>query len=147
MRKDMGINSEAAPFQYEFVVDGNSIDQNGHVNNVVYIQWMQDMAIKHADACGGSARTHELGCSWIVRSHTIDYLSPAFSGDCIIALTWVVNFRKVRSLRRYSFIRKDDGKVLAKGATDWVYINVKTGRPWAIPEEVRNCFPLIADKE
>lgn len=142
----MNSETEATPFQFEFNVDSSSIDQNGHVNNVVYIQWMQDVAIKHADACGGSAVTHERGCSWIVRSHTIDYLSPAFAGDRIIALTWVADFRKVRSLRRYTFIRKNDEKILAKGATDWVYIKAATGRPCAIPEQVKNCFPVIADK-
>lgn len=142
----MNIHIEAPPFQYEFNVDSSSIDQNGHVNNVVYVQWMQDVAIQHADACGGSAVTHELGCSWIVRSHTIDYLRPAFSGDRIVAVTWVVNFQKVRSLRKYEFIRKSDNITLAKGSTEWVYINVKNGRPAIIPEQVKKCFPVLAHK-
>ena len=103
VRENVSIHQEETPFQYEFKVDSNSIDQNGHVNNVVYVQWMQDVAIRHADACGGSALTHKLGCSWIVRSHTIDYLRPAFAGDRIVATTWVANFQKVRSLRKYAF--------------------------------------------
>ncbi len=142
----MSIHPEETPFQYEFDVDSNSIDQNGHVNNVVYVQWMQDVAIRHADMCGGSAITHELGGSWIVRSHSIDYLHPAFCGDRIVAITWVVNFQKVRSLRKYEFIRKSDNATLAKGATEWVYINVRSGRPSIIPEQVRNCFPVLADR-
>lgn len=142
----MNINQEETPFQYEFKVDSSCIDQNGHVNNVVYVQWMQDVAIRHADMCGGSAVTHKLRCSWIVRSHTIDYLRPAFAGDRIVAITWVANFQKVRSLRKYEFIRKNDNVTLAKGATEWVYINVQSGRPSIIPEQVKECFPVLAHK-
>lgn len=142
----MNIHPEEAPFQYEFNVDSDSIDQNNHVNNVVYVQWMQDVAIRHADMCGGSAITHKLGCSWIVRSHTIDYRRPAFVGDRIVAITWVANFQKVRSLRKYEFIRKKDNVTLAKGATEWVYINVQSGRPTTIPEQVKACFPVLARK-
>lgn len=129
-------------FRYEFTVDDTVIDQNGHVNNVVYIQWMQDVAIFHSTACGGLAVLEELGGSWIVRSHSIDYLSPAFAGDRIVAVTWVVNFRRVRSLRRYQFLRKSDDKVLARGTTEWVYINSNTGRPSTIPDSLKACYPV-----
>jgi acyl-CoA thioester hydrolase len=132
-----------APYCREFRVTRDAIDQNGHVNNVVYIQWMQDLAIHHSEACGGTAAIEEMGCSWIVRSHKIDYLSPAYAGEHIVALTWVVDFRKVRSLRKYRFLRKEDGKVLAGGETDWVFVNSVSGRPCAIPEEVKACFPLL----
>jgi len=139
MRKE----EEITPFMYEFEVDSQSIDANGHVNNVVYIQWMQDVAVMHSEQCGGTDAMRQHGCSWVVRSHAIDYLSPAFEGDQITAITWVAHFRKVRSLRRYKFIRKADGKVLARGKTDWVYVDAQTGRPSAIPESVSSCFPLL----
>lgn len=134
-------------FRYEFTVDDTVIDQNGHVNNVVYIQWMQDVAILHSTACGGLDVLKELGGSWIVRSHSIDYLSPAFVGDRIVAVTWVVSFRRVRSLRRYQFIRKSDDKVLARGTTEWVYINSTTARPSTIPEAVKACYPVAREKD
>lgn len=133
------------PFHYEFKVTDDAIDQNGHVNNVVYIQWMQDIAVLHSEKCGGTAAMQQFGATWVVRSHKIDYLSPAFAGDIITAETWVANFRKVRSLRKYKFIRKSDGKVLASGETDWVFVSVAKGRPQAIPKEVAVCFPLLAD--
>lgn len=135
----------AEPFRHEFIVTGDAIDQNGHVNNVVYIQWMQDVAVLHSEECGGTKAMEENGSSWVVRSHKIDYLAPAFAGDEITAVTWVADFRKVRSMRKYKFVRKSDSKVLAKGETDWVFVNTKTGRPQAITEKVKSCFPLLPE--
>jgi len=141
----MQANQRNTPFYYEFRVTGDSIDQNGHVNNVVYIQWMQDVAVLHSEKCGGTAAMQQFGATWVVRSHAIDYLSPAFADDLIIAETWVANFRKVRSLRKYKFIRISDGKILARGETDWVFVSVEKGRPLAVPEVVQTCFPLLPD--
>jgi acyl-CoA thioester hydrolase len=139
----MSREEKSKPFIHEFEVDQSSIDENGHVNNVVYIQWMQDVAVLHSQQCGGTDAMRQHNCSWVVRSHTIDYLSPAFEGDLITAVTWVANFRKVRSLRRYKFIRQSDGKLLARGNTDWVYVDARSGKPCAIPESVSSCFPLL----
>ena len=72
-------------------------------------------------------------------------MSPTFAGDVIEALTWVVDFRKVRTLRRYRFVRAADGKVLAQGETDWVLVDVKSGRPRSIPEELARLFTLVPD--
>ena len=134
-----------AIFRYEFVVPNDAIDRNGHVNNVVYIQWMQDVAIRHYEA-RGTAAMQAAASSWVVRSHQIEYLSPAFAGDEIEIITWVVNLRRVRSVRRYKFVRLSDGKLLAKGETDWVFVN-SSGRPRAIPENVRSCFTLMPEYE
>lgn len=142
MRKDIPVNKTDPIFRHTFTVEKNAIDQNGHVNNVVYIQWMQDVAIQHATACGGATLTEALGCTWVVRSHTIDYLSPSFAGDRIVAITWVEDFRKVRSLRRYRFMRENDERLLARGATEWVYVDSQSGRPATIPEQVKNCFSV-----
>ena len=121
------------------------VDQNRHVNNVAYVQWMQDVAIEHSTAVGCTKFTEEIGATWFARMHRIEYLSPAFAGDVIEALTWVVDFRKVRTLRRYRFVRAADGKVLAQGETDWVLVDVKSGRPRSIPEELARLFTLVPD--
>ncbi|WP_036485595.1 thioesterase family protein [Myxosarcina sp. GI1] len=135
-----------AIFRHEFVVPHSAIDRNGHVNNVFYIQWMQDVAIRHSDATGGTAAMQSVGCTWVVRSHQIEYMSPAFAGNEIAIITWVVNLRRVRSLRRYKFVWLSDGRLLARGETDWVFIN-SSGRPRAIPESIRTSFPLMPDYE
>jgi acyl-CoA thioester hydrolase len=57
----------------------------------------------------------------------MEYLLPAFEGEEVETRTWVENVRRVRSLRKYEFVRKADGKVLVKGETDWVFVDAKTG--------------------
>lgn len=131
-----------AVYRHEFTIPDSAVDGNGHVNNVAYVQWMQDVAIRHSDVTGGSSATEAAGATWVVRSHQIDYLRPAFAGDRVAALTWVVDFRRVRSLRRYRFFRPSDNTLLAEGQTEWVFVDAQTGRPRTIPEEVARLFPL-----
>ncbi|MFC2077197.1 acyl-CoA thioesterase [Candidatus Bipolaricaulota bacterium] len=135
----------AAVHRHEFTVPETAIDGNGHVNNVAYVQWMQDIAIEHFAATGGVDLMHDLGGTWVARSHHIEYLRPAFAGDRVEAATWVANLRRVRSLRRYAFTRTSDGKVLARGETDWVFVNVESGRPSSIPEAIKHLFTLVPD--
>ena len=125
------------------------IDSNGHVNNIVYVQWMQDAAIAHSDAVGCTAATSASGCTWVARSHHIEYLRPAFAGDRITVQTWIVDAtRKSSSPRRYRMVRDSDGAVLARGETLWVFIDVQSGRPRTIPPEVIQCFEVVpADVE
>ena len=134
-------------FYHDLTVPENTIDQNGHVNNVAYVQWMQDVAILHSDATGGTAAVTAVGGAWVVRSHKIEYLVPAFAGDRIQIATWVVNFRRVRSLRRYRFVNVATGKVLAKGETDWVFVDDKSGRLRTIPPTVTKTFILVPDEQ
>ena len=117
----------------------SAIDENGHVNNVTYVQWMQDVAVEHYASIGG-IEAQGADSTWVVREHRIEYLLPAFVGEEIEIRTWVENIRRVRSLRKYEFIRKINGKVLVKGETDWVFVNIKTGTPQAIPQEVIEVF-------
>lgn len=125
-----------------FTVPASAVDINGHVNNVTYVQWMQDLAIDHAAVSGGTAATHAAGCTWVARSHWIEYLSPAFAGDELLGLTWVETIRRVRSLRQYQFRRPSDQRLLARGETEWVFVDQATGHPRPIPDSVRACFPL-----
>ena len=134
-------------YRYEFTVSSEAIDGNGHVNNVAYIQWMQDVAVRHSETSGGSQAARDAGATWVVRKHSVEYLRPAFEGDPITVMTWVANFRRALSLRKYKFIRTSDKTVLTRGETDWVFVDAKTGRPLAIPEEVSKVFNLSQEKE
>ena len=73
--------SATAPaiFRDEFVVPSDVIDANGHVNNVVFVQWMQDAATRHFKLAGCAEAMFEANATWVVRSHTIEYLVPAFA--------------------------------------------------------------------
>jgi len=132
-------------YPYEFTIPEDAVDENGHVNNVTYVQWMQDAAVRHYEAMGGRQITLDLGATWVVRSHTVEYLSPAYAGERIRVLTWVANMRRVRSLRRYRFIRAADEQLLVRGETDWVFVDIKTGYPRAVPPEVTDLFTLVSD--
>ena len=124
------------------------IDSNGHVNNIVYVQWMQDVAIAHSAAVGCTAATHAAGSTWVARSHHIEYLRPAFAGDRILLQTWIVEAsRKSSSSRRYRMVRENDGVVLATGETLWVFVDAQSGRPRSIPPEVIVCFEVVSPDE
>ena len=138
---------EEAIYREEIVVPDGVIDGNGHVNNVAYVQWMQDVAVRHFAAVGGIERMHAAGGTWVARSHRIEYLRPAFAGERIEVRTWVADCRRVRSLRRYEFVRPSGGAVLARGETDWVCVDVGSGRPRAIPATLRRAFTVVPDGE
>ena len=137
---------QEAVFSYEITVPQSAVDQNGHVNNVVFVGWMQDAAVRHYEAMGGTQPTQALGATWVVRSHLVAYLRPAYAGERLKVETWVVNLRRVRSLRRYRFLRATDGEVVARGETDWVFVDATSGAPRAVPPEVAELFTLRPDE-
>jgi acyl-CoA thioester hydrolase len=124
-----------------FIIPLSAIDENGHVNNVAYVQWMQEIAVEHYETIGGiTAQGND--ATWVVREHKIEYLLPAYAGEEIEIKTWVENIRRVRSLRKYEFVRRSDGRVLVNGETDWVFVDTKTGRPLPIPEKVSQALNI-----
>jgi acyl-CoA thioester hydrolase len=129
----------SSTYTKNITIPTSAIDENGHVNNVVYVQWMQDIAVEHYASLGG-IEAQGPDATWVVRQHSIEYLLQAFEGEEIEVRTWVEDLRKVRSLRKYEFVRKNDGKVLVKGETDWVFMDTKTGRLKAIPLAVEKIF-------
>lgn len=131
---------------YEFDVPASAIDINDHVNNVEFVRWMQEAAIAHADVTGCTAATTACGGTWVARSHHIEYRRPALLGDRIRVVTWVENLRRACSLRKYRFERAADGILLAQGETDWVYIDLATGRPKAVPAEMVAMFDVTPEQ-
>jgi acyl-CoA thioester hydrolase len=122
-------------FTKTIIIPASAIDENGHVNNVTYVQWMQDIAVEHYATAGGVTAQGQ-NATWVVREHKIEYLRPAFAGEEIEIRTWVEDARRVRSLRKYEFVRVSDGSLLVRGETDWVFVDASTGRPLPIPETV-----------
>ncbi|HEY2588702.1 MAG TPA: acyl-CoA thioesterase [Tepidisphaeraceae bacterium] len=125
---------------YSIEVTASAIDANGHANNVEFVRWMQEAAVAHADAVGCTAATLAAGATWVVRSHQIEYARPALEGDRIDVRTWVENVRRAFTLRKYEFVRASDGVVLARGQTDWVFLDAITARPRSIPDEIAAMF-------
>lgn len=124
-----------------FRVRSTDCDAFGHVNHAVYSRYLQEVAIE-ASADGGydSARYRTLGVGWVIRRSRIDYLHPARSGDEFDATTWVANFRRARSQRNYEIRRASDGVTLARAATDWVFIDRRTGAPTRLPADMADAF-------
>lgn len=130
-----------------FTIDRSSIDLNGHVNNQEYVRWMQDIATAHSDQQGWTTERYiATQTTWVIRSHFIEYIRPAFAGDDILALTWVAEIGTQSSRRKTRFVRARDGKTVVEAETQWVYCNAATGRPTEITAEVRNAFPVITDE-
>jgi acyl-CoA thioester hydrolase len=134
-------------YQYKLTVPDTAEDVNGHVNNIEYLRWMQDAAVLHSDIQGCTKATIDAGATWVVRTHHIEYLRPAFAGEQIAVLTWVTNFRRVQSLRKYRIIRIDDNTVLVEGKTNWVFVDAKTGSLRSIPPNVIAAFELLPEEK
>ena len=109
---------------------------------------MQDAAVAHSTAQGWPSKAyHQLGQGWVVRSHFIEYLVPAFFGDEIVVRTWVADMKRVTSMRRYELLRITDGKQLAVASTNWAFVKFATLQPCRVPAEVLNAFELVPDAD
>lgn len=134
-------------FTRDIIVAKADIDVQGHVNNLRYLQWMQDVAVAHSTAQGWSmARYVAAGMGWVVRSHTITYKRPAFLGEAVTACTWIAGFSQRSSPRRYLFWRAADKTLLAEAETMWVFVSLATGRPTKVPDELRAAFEIVEDE-
>ena len=122
-------------------------DENRHVNNIEYVRMMQEAAIAHTRVNGWTPEElHARGWTWVARSHYIEYLQPCQADEAIEIHTWVADFRKVRSRRKYRFVRAAGGAVLARAETEWAFLDFRTGRPVAIPPEVFQAYTVVPDE-
>jgi acyl-CoA thioester hydrolase len=114
------------------------IDNLGHVNNVVYLRWVQDVAIAHWSAAATPEQQAEV--AWVAIRHEIDYKHPALPGDGIVARTWVGTADSHRFERNTEIVRAADGKLLARARTLWCPINRTTGKLTRVSAAVRERF-------
>ncbi len=129
-----------------FRVRSYECDAYGHVNNANYLRYMQEAALDASAAVGyDEARYTALGHIWLIRETKIEYLRPLRFGDSVEVTTWVADFRRVRSRRLYELRNSADQQIVAKGLTDWVYIERATGRPARVPPEMVTAFIPDAD--
>lgn len=134
-------------FTLTLTVPPSAIDENNHVNNVVYVQWMQDVASAHADQAGyGVAHCLEQGGTWVVRSHSIEYLGAARLGDRLLLETWIGELGRSSCQRRYRFVREADDRVLARASSHYVYIGSENLRPQALPKSLLGKMALLVEE-
>jgi len=138
----------SAIFEYAFTVNEDPKNYIRHVNNLSYLQWFIDTAIAHSDSLGwGMQECKDKGLAWVVKTHHIDYLREALQGDELIIYTWIHNITKSRSTRKYKCVRAKDKKVIAIAETLWVLVDYKTGRPQAIPQDLKEKFIIPKQDE
>ncbi|HEX7758324.1 MAG TPA: thioesterase family protein [Caulobacteraceae bacterium] len=125
-------------FQQSFIPVPADIDENGHVNNVVYLGWVQAMAVSHWQARVSLAE--QLKWAWIVLRHEVDYRRPLLLGETATARTWVDS--RVHGAKFDRFVRIDgpDGAMCAQARTAWCLIDRETRRPARVPAEVAVLF-------
>lgn len=137
-------------------------DPLGHVNNAVYLNYLEQAAIDHAAALGWSsaALTETAGAVFVARKHEITYRQPAFENDHLLIRTWPTEMRGARGMRSYTISRftgdlagwidravayeelpqVEPRDLIVTADTEWAFMNVSTGRPARIPEVVARDF-------
>lgn len=129
-----------APFELTIEVSPDDIDRMGHVNNVVYLRWVQEIAVAHWTAVASLDQQAKL--LWVVLRHEIDYRQPAVLGDSLTVRTWVGSASALRFERHTEFVRASDAKIVAQARTVWCPIDVNSRRPVAVDSEVRARFSV-----
>jgi acyl-CoA thioester hydrolase len=118
----------------ELTAGPEHIDELGHVNNAVWVQWIQQVAVAHWRSVADPA--HDAAYYWVVVRHEIDYLRAAHVGDRITARTWVGEAPQGARFDRYMEFTRADGKACVRAKTQWAIIDKALGRPIRVPAEV-----------
>ena len=133
--------SPIPPFELSLTIKPSDIDDLGHVNNVVYLSWVQDVAIAHWDFL--TSQEQRAKYVWVALRHEIDYKAEAVLGDTLIARTWTGMARGVRFSRHTQIIRICESggeKILATAATQWCPLDRGNSRPTRLPTEIAAFF-------
>jgi acyl-CoA thioester hydrolase len=120
-------------FQHTIKILPADIDEMGHVNNVVYVRWVQEVAAAHWHSVATDAlRSRYL---WVVLRHEIDYRNPAFLTDTILGTTWV-GIHNGAKFERFVTLQNQEGKAVAEAKTLWCMLDGLSMRPTRITGEV-----------
>jgi acyl-CoA thioester hydrolase len=121
-------------FEMRFTAALEHIDELGHVNNAVWVQWIQEIAVAHWRSV--AAPEHDEAYFWVVVRHEIDYLRAAYEGDTVTARTWVGDAPQGARFDRIVEFTGADGKTCVRARTVWAIIDKSSGRPIRVPAEV-----------
>jgi len=136
----MQIDPSTERFELAITVDAEDIDELGHVNNVVYVRWVQEVAVAHWRAAATSLQQGAV--AWVVVRHEIDYKHPARPGDQITARTWV-GTADARTFERHTeILRGGDRRLLASARTLWCPIDIRSGKPTRVGSDIRERFSV-----
>lgn len=124
----------AARFTRSFTAEPHHIDELGHVNNSVWVQWIQDLATAHWEA---AARAEDREAFfWVVIRHEIDYRGNIAEGEVAHGETWIPGSPKgAKSIRHVEFTDAD-GRALVSAQTTWAMLDRASGRLARVRPEV-----------
>ncbi|MBL0938083.1 MAG: acyl-CoA thioesterase [Gemmatimonadaceae bacterium] len=125
-------------FDISIDIQPADIDDNEHVNNVVYLKWIFDVALAHWNVSAPPEMKAEYG--WVATRHEIDYRREAVMGDQIIARTWIGGVDSRRFERLTEIVRGQDDHVLARARSMWTLIARETGKITRIPPHMVQLF-------
>jgi acyl-CoA thioester hydrolase len=128
----------SSAFEMTVPVLPSDIDEQNHVNNTVYLRWVQDIATAHWQALASAEAQAAIG--WVVLRHEIDYKTPATLDDEIVLRTWVGKATRLTFERFTEIQRKRDRQLLSQARTLWCPIDMQNGRPMRVSVEVRAQF-------
>jgi acyl-CoA thioester hydrolase len=128
----------SARFEMVIPVLPGDIDEQNHVNNTVYLRWVQDIATAHWRAVASPKAQKSIG--WVVLRHEIDYKGPATLGDEVVLSTWVGQATRLTFERFTEIRRNSDRQLLSQARTLWCPIDAQTNRPVRVSADVRAQF-------
>ncbi|HHC80569.1 MAG TPA: acyl-CoA thioesterase [Flavobacteriia bacterium] len=123
-------------FHYSLSVQAQHIDALNHVNNIVYLQWVQEVSEMHWDKL--ASKEIKERCIWVALRHEIDYLKPAFENDLLTIYTWIEDVKGVKSTRIVHVYCND--VLLTKSKTTWCLLDAQTLRPKRIDNTINAIF-------
>lgn len=127
-------------FEQTLRVAESDLDEQAHVNNVVYVRWVQDTATAHWIARTTPEDRAQVG--WVATRHEIDYLAPAVLGDTVVVRTRVGQAQGLTFERHTEVRRVGDDRLLARSRTLWVPVDPRSGRPRRVPRHLHALFAL-----
>lgn len=128
-------------YTYRPEIKSADIDLFDHVNNEVYLRWLLEAASAHSASVGYPIEKFiQIGAGFVVRRHELDYRLPVFRDDTLKIETWTEYFEGSSGFRNYEIINEKNGKVVLSGKSKFVFVDLKTGRPTAIPEDIVRVF-------
>ena len=125
-------------FEHRITAKAEHIDELGHVNNAVWVQWIQEVALAHWYSVADPGHQDEY--IWVVVRHEIDYLRAVVEGETVTGRTWVGEAAKGARFDREMEFVGDDGKVRVRARTTWAIIDKAAGRPIRVPPDVMAPF-------
>lgn len=133
------------PFFITHTAHQDEVDGYGHINNSVYLQWMDRCVWQHCDAVDLSFEAcQKIGKGFAAVRHEIDYLAASYEGDKVSIANWVTLCdNKLRAERRFQIIRHADGKTLLRAHSKYVCTDLKSGRVTRVPAEFKTGFAVL----